>query len=205
MTIAGLCLEKGFISSFEYLDSSSIMSKLVGNSERRLQTAFRRSTGAGPTLLILDQIDCLAKKRSLGEAGDLMDRLLSTLLTEMDGITTESSVIVIGTTRYKDALDPAILRPGRFDYHVELGGLDFKGRSEVLERLTEGSGVNCMECFPDEFIEKCNGFSAADLEGLWREALMICLRENINHSPKELRQEHVLASFKLIESLKSRI
>lgn len=176
------CIKKGLVSSFHFVDSSSLLSKLLGGSEKNLHGVFASTKSKGYSILILDQIESLASKRSHGTPGDLMDRLLSTLLTEMDGVgSEENKVIVIATTRDKKQLDPAILRPGRLDFHVEMENPNGLGRMSMLHGMAS-----------DEIIELTEGWSGADIEGLWREACMKCIEEGLEGS---VEPRHVESAF----------
>ena len=161
-------------ASFYHIGGPEIMSKFYGESEERLRDTFKEAQENAPSIIFIDEIDSIAPKR--GEvSGDVEKRIVSQLLTIMDGLESRGQVVVIGATNRVDAIDPALRRPGRFDREIEIGLPDRKGRLQVLNIHTRGmpltEDVNLVE-----IADKAHGFVGADLEALAKEAAMGALR-----------------------------
>ncbi|HDI75410.1 MAG TPA: AAA family ATPase, partial [Thermoprotei archaeon] len=130
--------------------------------------------------IFLDEIDALAPVRGAG-IGDSMvtERVVSQLLTEMDGIEKLEGVVVIGATNRPDIVDPALLRPGRFDRFVYVPPPDFRARLEILKIHTRNMPL-ADDVDLEDLAKRTEGFAGSDLEALCREAGMMALRESIN-------------------------
>ena len=109
------------------------MSKWLGESERALASLFRRARQASPSVIFFDEIDAIASKRGGADSGSSGDRLLSQLLTELDGISPLKRVVIVGATNRPDLLDNALTRPGRIDRKVYVGVPDYESRKGILE------------------------------------------------------------------------
>jgi SpoVK/Ycf46/Vps4 family AAA+-type ATPase len=197
VAFASKAKKDGLISSALMLDSSQIVSKIVGKSENQLSEVFRECRKLSPCILIIDQIEMIAAARNISHSNS-MDRTLSTLLIELDGVSADSedsSVILICTTRNPNLLDPAILRPGRLDVHIQLSDISFQGRKNLLSRLSNGT---LSDQFIETFAKQTDGFSAAEIRLLHRTACMNALRES-TISPDTLLLEshwqHAINSF----------
>ncbi len=166
--------EANFIS----IRGPEVFSKWVGESEKAIREVFRKARTAAPAVIFMDEIDSIAPKRELGY-GDaaVTERVVSQLLTEMDGLVALENVVVIAATNRPDIIDPALLRPGRFDYLIYVPPPDEKGRYEILKvhtrRMPLAEDVNL-----EAVAERTEGFSGADLEALCREAALSAIREN---------------------------
>ena len=161
-------------ANFFSIGGPEIMSKFYGESEERLRETFKQAQENAPSIIFIDEIDSIAPKRE-EVSGDVEKRIVSQLLTTMDGLESRGRVVVIGATNRPDALDPALRRPGRFDREIEIGIPDQFGRSEILEIHTRGMPLT--EDVNLESIAKItHGFVGADLEAICREAAMRSLR-----------------------------
>lgn len=161
-------------ANFYSIGGPEIMSKFYGESEERLRETFKQAQENSPSIIFIDEIDSIAPKRE-EVSGDVEKRVVSQLLTMMDGLESRGKVVVIGATNRPDALDPALRRPGRFDREIEIGIPDQLGRSEILEIHTRGMPLT--EDVNLESIAKItHGFVGADLEAVCREAAMRSLR-----------------------------
>ena len=165
-----------------------LFSKWVGESERAVATLFRRARAAAPAIIFFDEIDALAAKRaSTGEGGGggVGARVLAQLLHEMDGVQPLTSVLVVAATNRPDLVDPALLRPGRFDSLIHVGLPDEPGRRQILaihtKRMPLGSSVDL-----DKVAATTAGYSGAELAALTREAALAALEEA---SPSAGREE----------------
>ena len=174
--------------TFVYLSGATLYSAYVGEAERQLRDFFALGRACAPSILFIDELDAIVGSRSSiatgggggrdgGEGVPL--RVLSTLLNEMDGVSGASRIILIGATNRPDALDAALLRPGRFDEVIEVPPPDEAGRVQVLQvhtrRMPLADDVNL-----ERIASECDGWSGAELSALCREAAMHALRESIN-------------------------
>ncbi|MFB6088302.1 MAG: CDC48 family AAA ATPase [Candidatus Aenigmatarchaeota archaeon] len=158
---------------FITLNGPEIMSKYYGESEKRLRELFEEAEENSPTIIFIDEIDAIASKRSEAR-GEVERRVVSTLLTEMDGLEARGDVIVIAATNRVDDIDPALRRPGRFDREIEIGVPDKDGREEILQIHTRQMPLD--EVNLGEYSRITHGFVGADLEALTKEAGMHALR-----------------------------
>jgi len=174
-------------ANFIGIRGPEVLSKWVGESEKRVREIFRKARQAAPTVIFIDEIDAIAQARG-SDVNRVMDTLLNQLLTEMDGIEENSGVVVIAATNRPDILDPALLRPGRFDRLILVPAPDEKARLEILKvhtrRVPLASDVSL-----EELAKKTEGYSGADLAALVREAALIALRRAVSITPKELIEE----------------
>ncbi len=161
-------------ANFYSIGGPEIMSKFYGESEERLRDTFKQAQENSPSIIFIDEIDSIAPKRE-DVSGDVEKRVVSQLLTLMDGLQSRGKVVVIGATNRPDALDPALRRPGRFDREIEIGIPDERGRLDILEIHTRGmpltEDVNLIS-----IARITHGFVGADLEAVCREAAMRSLR-----------------------------
>ncbi len=159
---------------FISLAGPEIMSKFYGQSEQNLRKVFEDAEQNSPAIIFIDEIDAIAPKR--GEVtGEVERRVVSQLLTLMDGLKSRGKVIVIAATNRVNAIDPALRRPGRFDREIEMGVPTKKGRKEILEIHTRHMPMS-KEIKLENLAEKTYGFVGADLEALAKEAAMHVLR-----------------------------
>ncbi len=159
---------------FISISGPEIMSKFYGESEARLREIFKEAKEKAPSIVFIDEIDSIAPKRE-EVTGEVERRVVSQLLSLMDGLETRGKVVVIAATNRPNAIDPALRRPGRFDREIEIRVPDKKGRLEILMIHTRN-----MPLSDDVNLEKIanitHGFVGADLEYLCKEAAMKCLR-----------------------------
>jgi len=161
-------------ANFYSIGGPEIMSKFYGESEERLRETFKEAQGNSPSIIFIDEIDSIAPKRE-EVSGDVEKRVVSQLLTLMDGIEARGKLVVIGATNRPNAVDPALRRPGRFDREIEIGIPDEDGRYDILQIHTRGMPLT--EDVDLQAIAKVtHGFVGADLEALSKEAAMRSLR-----------------------------
>jgi transitional endoplasmic reticulum ATPase len=161
-------------ANFYSIGGPEIMSKFYGESEERLRDTFKQAQENAPSIIFIDEIDSIAPKRE-EVSGDVEKRVVSQLLTLMDGLQSRGKVVVIGATNRPDALDPALRRPGRFDREIEIGIPDQTGRLEILEIHTRGMPIT-EDVNLNSISRITHGFVGADLESVCREAAMRALR-----------------------------
>jgi transitional endoplasmic reticulum ATPase len=161
-------------ANFYHIGGPEIMSKFYGESEERLRETFKEAQENAPSILFIDEIDSIAPKRE-EVTGDVEKRVVSQLLTIMDGLESRGKLVVIGATNRVNALDPALRRPGRFDREIEIGLPDRNGRHQILQIHTRGMPLS-EEVNLENFADRTHGFVGADLEALVKEAAMGALR-----------------------------
>ncbi|MCC5998035.1 MAG: CDC48 family AAA ATPase [Thermofilum sp.] len=167
-------------ANFVSIKGPEVFSKWVGESERAVRELFRKARQVAPSIIFIDEIDALAPMRGLVSTDSgVTERVVSQLLTEIDGLERLEGVVVIAATNRPDIIDPALLRPGRFDRLIYVPPPDEKARLEILKvhtrRMPLAEDVDLLE-----IAKKTEGYTGADIEVLVREAGLLALRENIN-------------------------
>ncbi|MCD6593813.1 CDC48 family AAA ATPase, partial [Candidatus Bathyarchaeota archaeon] len=178
--------EANFIS----IKGPEVLSKWVGESERAIREVFRKAKQAAPSIIFFDEIDAIAPVRGSG-VGDsnVTERVISQLLTEMDGLEELRGVVVIAATNRPDIVDPALLRPGRFDKLLYIPPPDLEARKEILKIHTRKKPL-ADDVNLDEIAKRTEGYTGADLEAVCNTAVMLAIREHIAKSgnPEEARK-----------------
>lgn len=165
-------------SHFITLNGPEIMSKFYGESEKKVREIFEEAEKNSPAIIFIDEIDAIAPKRE-DVGGEVERRVVSQLLTMMDGLESRGKVVVIGATNRQNAIDPALRRPGRFDREVQVGVPDKKGRLSIMKIHTRNMPLT-KDVNLDEIASKTHGFVGADLAALTKEAAMVVLRRNLH-------------------------
>jgi len=170
-------------SNFISVKGPEILSKWVGESERAIREIFRKARQAAPCIVFFDEIDAIAPMRGSG-IGDsrVTERIISQLLTEIDGLEELRNVVVIAATNRPDLLDPALLRPGRFDRLIYVSPPDLRTRKEIFEVHTRGKPL-ADDVNLDKLAELTEGYTGADIEALCNTAAMIAIQELISKYP----------------------
>ena len=164
---------------FYFVSGSDFLEMFVGVGASRVRDMFKQAKTHSPCILFIDEIDAVGRQRGTGLGGghDEREQTLNQLLVEMDGFGHNSGVIVMAATNRVDILDPALLRPGRFDRRVYVGKPDIKGREEILKVHSRNKKINEKITFK-EIARRTPGFTGADLENLMNEAALLAAREN---------------------------
>ena len=181
-------------ANFIAIKGPEVMSKWVGESEKRLREVFRKAKQVAPCIVFLDELDSLAPPRGGGGDSRVSDRLVDQLLTSMDGLENMEGVVVIGATNRPEIVDPALLRPGRFDRLLLVEAPDLAARQAILEIHTADMPLGKVKL--DYFAKETDGYTGADLDGLVREAAMLALRED--PEADEVTQAHFLAALEKV-------
>ncbi|ACV48456.1 MULTISPECIES: CDC48 family AAA ATPase [Halomicrobium] len=159
--------------NFIHVNGPELLDRYVGESEESVREMFERARQTAPSIVFLDEIDAVAGQR--GESNEVSERVVSQLLTELDGITENPNLVVLAATNRRETLDDALLRPGRFEQHVEVPNPDRAARREILAVHTAdkplGDGVDL-----DGLAAQTEGYSGAQIEALVREASMRAIR-----------------------------
>jgi transitional endoplasmic reticulum ATPase len=161
-------------SHFISISGPEIMSKFYGESEARIREIFKEAKEKAPSIIFIDEIDSIAPKRE-EVTGEVERRVVSQILSVMDGLEARGKVIVIAATNRPNALDTALRRPGRFDREIEIRVPDKRGRLEILQIHTHNMPLD-TDVNQDRVAAVTHGFVGADLEYLCKEAAMKCLR-----------------------------
>ena len=159
---------------FTSINGPEIISKYYGESEKQLREIFDDAANNAPAIVFVDEIDSICPKRE-DVSGEVERRVVAQMLTLMDGMQGRDNVIVIGATNRRDAMDPALRRPGRFDREIEIGVPDREGRKEILDVHTRQMPI-ADDFDVDWVLENSYGFVGADLAALVRESAMKALR-----------------------------
>lgn len=163
---------------FFLINGPEIMSKMAGDSEANLRRAFEEAEKNSPAIIFIDEIDSIAPNRDKTN-GELERRIVSMLLTLMDGVKGRGQIVVIGATNRPQSLDPALRRFGRFDREIELGVPDTEGRLEILHIHTKNMKL-ADDVDLEAVAEQIHGFVGADMAQLCTEAALGCIREQMD-------------------------
>lgn len=164
---------------FYYISGSDFVELFVGVGASRVRDMFKEAKKSAPCLIFIDEIDAVGRQRGAGLGGghDEREQTLNQLLTEMDGFGANEGIIIIAATNRPDVLDPALLRPGRFDRQVTVNLPDTKEREEIL-KVHARNKVLASSVKLDNISARTPGFSGADLENLLNEAALLAVRKN---------------------------
>ena len=188
-TLLAKALANEINAYFTSINGPEIMSKYYGESEENLRKVFEDAGENSPAIIFIDEIDAIAPKREESK-GEVERRVVSQLLTLMDGLKTRGKVVVIAATNLPDTIDPALRRPGRFDREIEIGVPDINDRKEILQVHTRGMPIN-EDVDISHYASKTHGYSGADLEALCKEAGMKALRRVLPDIRGEIGRAHV--------------
>ena len=166
---------------FYYISGSDFVELFVGVGASRVRDMFKQAKQTAPCLIFIDEIDAVGRQRGSGIGGghDEREQTLNQLLTEMDGFGANEGIIIIAATNRPDVLDPALLRPGRFDRQVTVSLPDAKEREEILKVHARGK-IFSKDVNLTAISQRTPGFSGADLENLLNEAALLAVRRNKN-------------------------
>jgi transitional endoplasmic reticulum ATPase len=173
-------------ANFISVRGPEVFSKWVGESEKAIREIFRKARMAAPSIIFFDEFDSLVPSRGMGGDSRVTERVISQLLTEIDGLLTLQNVLVIAATNRPDIIDPAVLRPGRFDRRVYVPPPNTEARLKILKIKTENMPLN-KNVNLETLARKMDGYSGADIESVIREAAMYALRRNAESSIVNLK------------------
>ncbi len=174
-------------ANFIAVRGPEILSKWVGESEKAIRQIFRRARQVAPTIVFFDEIDAIAPARGYRhDTSGVTDRMVNQLLAEMDGIVPLSNVVVIAATNRPDILDPALLRPGRFDRLIYVPPPDKQARMEIFKIHTRKMPL-AEDVDLEKLAEMTEGYTGADIEAVCSEAAMTALREELKVRPVTMK------------------
>jgi transitional endoplasmic reticulum ATPase len=167
-------------ANFITIKGPEVFSKWVGESEKAIREVFRKARMAAPAVIFFDEVDSLVPRRGAGFSdGGVSERVISQLLTEMDGIVTLEDIVIIAATNRPDLVDPAVLRPGRFDRLIYVPEPDEASRLQIFKIYTKDMPL-AKDVNVTGLTALAKGYSGADIEALCREAAMHALRADVN-------------------------
>lgn len=175
---------------FYHISGSEFVEMFVGVGASRVRDLFNKAKENAPSIVFVDEIDAVGRQRGAGLGGghDEREQTLNQILVEMDGFDNDTNVIVIAATNRVDVLDPALLRPGRFDRKVMVGLPDVRGRESILKVHARGKPISKEVDFAD-WARLTAGFSGADLENLVNEAAIFAARRNsVSITPEDFQE-----------------
>jgi transitional endoplasmic reticulum ATPase len=186
-TLIAQAVAKESNANFISVKGPEIFSKWLGESEKAIRETFKKARQVAPCVIFFDEIDSVAGMPGMESTDSrTSERVLNQLLTEMDGLETLKDVVVIAATNRPNLLDPAIMRPGRFDRLVYLGAPDRKGRLKIFKIHTNDTPL-AADVDLETLADITEGYVGADIESVSREAVMIALRENFDIESIEMR------------------
>jgi len=194
-TLLAKAVAKESGANFIQVKGPSLLSMWVGKSEEGMRKVFERARQVAPCIIFFDEIDALAGRRGVEMGTKVTERVLNQLLAEMDGLEDLKDVLVIGATNRPDMLDPALLRPGRFDKILLVSAAEEDGRLNTLKIHTKNMPL-AKDVNLKEIAKKTSGYTGADLEAVARESAMLALRESMDS--KDVRKKHFEEALKKV-------
>ena len=179
-------------ANFILVRGPELLNKWVGESEKGIRKIFEKARQASPAIIFFDEIDAITPRRGSSE-NQVTERVVNTLLAELDGLEDLAEVIVIGATNRPDIIDPALLRPGRFDKLLLTPPPTEKGRLEIFRIHTKAMPLT-KDINLNELAKQTEGYVGADIEAICREAAMLALREDMK--VKEVSNKFFLEAIK---------
>ena len=184
-------------ANFLSVKGPEFLNKWVGESEKAVRDLFKKARSAAPSVVFLDEIDTIATARGKGNAGNnVTERIVSQLLTELDGLEELKGVIVIGATNRPELIDPALLRPGRFDQIIEAGLPDDEARADIFRVHTKSKPLNEDVNF-NKLVEGTTGMSGAEIASIVKEATFFALRRIIEDKTFDISDSDSYTSKKI--------
>ena len=183
--------------NFIYIKGPEIINKFVGESEKTIRKIFEKARQNSPSIVFFDEFDAIAGTRMGKRGGGSNDTVVNQILTELDGLEELMNVKVLAATNRPKFIDPALLRPGRFDKLVLVDVPDTEARKSILQVHTKEVPIKDKDKLVDSLSQKTQGYVGADLEAVVREAGLIALRENVN--VKEIEEKHFTKALEVIK------
>lgn len=165
-------------SSFYLINGPEVMNKYIGSSEEKIRNIFRKARNNSPSIVFIDEIDAIAGKRDDSESST-SERVVTQLLTEMDGLDEDNQLIVIGSTNRPDSLDNAIRRGGRFDMEIEFDIPDRNERKDILEIYLDEIEIH-EDVDLENIVDKTNGYVGSDIRNMVKEADLLSIKDDLD-------------------------
>ena len=182
--------EANFIS----VKGPEFLSKWVGESEKAVRETFRKARQAAPCVIFMDEVDSITSERGTGSDSNVTERVISQLLTEMDGLSALHDVVVIAATNRPDIIDPALLRPGRFDKSIYIGTPDRESRKKIFEIHTRSKPL-AEDVDLEELAKDTEDYTGADISAVCNEAVMIAVRKLVESG--QMPSDEEIAAYKV--------
>ncbi len=168
-------------ANFIAVKGPEFLNKWVGESEKAVRETFRKARQASPCVIFMDEIDSITPERGTGSDSNVTERVISQMLTEMDGLEALNNVVVIAATNRPDIMDPALLRPGRFDKSIYIGPPDQVSREKIFKIHTAKKPLDA-DVDLSKLAEMTEGCTGADISAICNEAVMCAVRELVRNS-----------------------
>ncbi|OUJ19199.1 ATPase of the AAA+ class CDC48 family [Methanonatronarchaeum thermophilum] len=187
-------------ANFISVKGPELLSKWVGESEKAVRETFRKAKQSAPTIIFFDEIDSITPRRG-GMSGDsqVTERVISQMLTELDGLEERGEVVVIAATNRPDLIDPALLRQGRLEKHIEVGPPDQEARKEIFKVHTQNKPT-AKNIDTEKLAKKTDGYVGSDIEGVCKEASMIALREKVKQGMTREEAKKAIQNIKITKN-----
>ncbi len=202
-TLLAKAVAKESEANFISVKGPEVLSKWVGESEKAVRQIFKKARQAAPTVVFFDEIDAIASLRGTEVGSRVGERVLNQMLTEMDGLEELHNIVVIAATNRPDLLDPALLRPGRFDRILLVPVPDSDARAEIFKVHTKTMPL-AKDVDLQKFVKQTENYVGSDIEALCREAAMIAIRETLKENgdidKKKVDAAHFTRALKTVKS-----
>ena len=185
-TLLAKAIAKEAEVNFIAVSGPELLSKYIGESERGVREVFKKARQAAPCILFFDEIEALVPKRGKMMGGQATERVVSQFLTEMDGIEELKGVMVLASTNRPDLIDPALLRPGRFDFVLKLLKPDLKAREEIFKIHTKGKPLG-KDVNLNSLAKETDAMSGAEIASICQKASLLAIREFLQNKEKDLK------------------
>jgi len=183
-------------ANFISIKGPELLSRYVGDSEKAVRETFRKARQASPSIIFFDEIDSIAPRRQGSFGGEGAEKVISQILTEIDGIEELKDIVIIAATNRPEMVDPALLRPGRFDRLIHVDLPDSAGREAIFDIHLKGKPLS-EDVNIHELASLTDGYCGADIEALCREASMLSIRENVRPAMKREDVKRIAYSIRI--------
>ena len=187
-TLIAKAVAKMTESNFISVKGPELLSKWVGESEKGVREIFRKARQAAPCIIFFDEVDAIVPRRGSGSSDShVTENVVSQILTEIDGLEELHNVLIIAATNRLDIVDPALLRPGRFDRIIEVPKPDAKGREHIFKIHTNKKPLTDDVDFA-KLVKLTDGFSGADIEAIANRAAIAALKRYVSNKSKNIKE-----------------
>ena len=186
-TLIAKAIAKEAEVNFIAVSGPELLSKYIGESERGVREVFKKARQAAPCILFFDEIEALVPQRGKMMGDQVTERVVTQFLTEMDGIEELKGVLVLASTNRPDLIDPAILRPGRFDFVLEIPKPDLQAREEIFKVHTRGKPLG-KNISLESLASETEGLVGADIASICQKASLLAIREFLESEEQDLEQ-----------------
>ena len=186
-TLMARAIAKEAEVNFIAISGPELLSKYIGESEQGVREVFKKARQAAPCILFFDEIESLVPRRGKSMSDQVTERVVTQFLTEMDGIEELKGVLVLASTNREDLIDPAILRPGRFDFVIELPKPDVKAREDIFRVHTRGKPLDKSVSL-ESLARETEGMVGADIASICQKASLLAIREFLERKEEDLEK-----------------